>query len=141
MEMRSMTIVFSKKIRFNLRNRETTVHHKLEELDEEICNNQNLDDNILTEYQNLKKELTEIYHTKGKEAMFRSRIRWIENGEKPMKYLFNLEKRNYEKKIITQFKTIDGEIITDLSMINEENAHFFPSDKIGSLSLLISYFL
>ena len=113
MEMRSMTIVFSKKKRFNLRNHETIIQRKLEELDEEICNNQNLDDNILTEYQNLKKEWTEIYHTKGKEAMFRSKMRWIENGKKPTKYFFNLEKRNYEKKIITQLKTIDGEIITD----------------------------
>ena len=101
MEIRSMTIVFSKKKRFNLRNRETAIQRKLEELDKEICNNQNLDDDILTEYENLKKDLSEIYHTKGKEAMFRSKIRWIENGEKPTKYFFNLEKRNYEKKIIT----------------------------------------
>ena len=52
--------------------------------------------------------------------MFRSKIRWIENGEKPTKYFFNLEKRNYEKVIITQLRTINGEIITDLSMINEK---------------------
>ena len=57
--------------------------------------------------------------------MFRSKIRWIENGEKPTKYFFNLEKRNYEKKIITQLKTIDGEIITDLSMINEEIENYY----------------
>ena len=119
MEMRSMTIAYSKKKRFNLRNRETVIQRKLEELDEEICNNQNLDDDILTEYQNLKKELTEIYHTKRKEAMFRSKVRWIENGEKPTKYFFNLEKRNYEKKVITQLKTIDGKIITDLSRITK----------------------
>ena len=104
------------------RRKETVIQCKLEELDEEICNNQNLGDDILTEYQNLKKELiiTEIYHTEGKEAMFRSKVRWIENGEKPTKYFFNLEKPNYEKKVITQLKTIDGKIITDLSRINEE---------------------
>ena len=52
--------------------------------------------------------------------MFRSRTRWIENGEKPTKYFFNLEKQNYEKKIITQLKTTDGEIISDLTKINKE---------------------
>ena len=62
MEIRSMTIVFSKKKRFNLRNHETAIQRKLEELDKEICNNQNLDDDILTEYENLKKDLSEIYH-------------------------------------------------------------------------------
>ena len=82
MEVRSMTIVFSKKKKFNLRNRETAIQRKLEELDKEICNNQNLDDDILTEYENLKKELSEIYHTKGKEAMFRSKIRWIQKNQR-----------------------------------------------------------
>ena len=30
------------------------------------------------------------------------------------------KKRNYEKKIITQLKTKDGEIISDMTKINEE---------------------
>ena len=130
MEIRSTTIAHSKKKRFNLRNHETVIQRKLEELDEEICNNQNLDDDILTEYENLKKELTGIYHTKGKEAMFRSKVRWIDNGEKPTKYFFNLGKRNYEKKVITQLKTIDGKI---LSRKNEEIENYyksFPTSRI-----------
>lgn len=57
--------------------------------------------------------------------MFRSRTRWIENGEKPTKYFFNLEKQNYEKKIITQLKTTDGEIISDLTKINKEIENYY----------------
>ena len=86
MELRSTTIAYSKKKKSNLRNRETII-----QLDTEICNNQNLDDDILMEFENLKKELTEIYSIKGKEAMFRSTTKWIEDGEKPTKYFFNLE--------------------------------------------------
>ena len=119
MEIRSTTIAYSKKKKSNLRNRETIIQRKLEELDTEICNNQNLDDDILMEFENLKKELTEIYSIKGKEAMFRSRTRWIEDGEKPTKFFFNLEKQNY-KKIITQLKTTDGESIADMTKINKE---------------------
>ena len=111
MEIRSTTIAYSKKKKSNLRNRETIIQRKLEELVTEICNNENLDNDILMEFENLKKELTEIYSVKGKEAMFRSRTKWIEDGEKPTKYFFNLEKLNYEKKIITQLKTTDGEIV------------------------------
>ena len=125
MEIRSTTIAYSKKKKLNLRNRETIIQRKLEELDTEICNNQNLDGNILMEFENLKNELTEIYSIKGKEAMFRSRTRWIENGEKPTKYFFNLEKRNYEKKIITQLKTTDGEIISDMTKINKEIENYY----------------
>ena len=94
MEIRNTTIAYSQKKKFNLRNRETNIQRKLEELDTVICNNQNLDGDILMEFENLKNELTEIYSIKGKEAMFRSRTRWIENGEKRTKYFFNLEKRN-----------------------------------------------
>ena len=125
MEIRSTTIAYSKQKKFNLRNRETIIQRKLEELDTEICNNQNFDGDILMEYENLKNELTEIYAIKGKEAMFRSRTRWIENGEKPTKYFFNLEKRNYEKKIITQLKTTDGEIISDMTKINKEIENYY----------------
>jgi len=97
MEIRNKTIAYSKKKKFNLRNHETNIQRKLEELDTVICNNQNLDDDIFMEFENLKNEQNEIYSIKGKEAMFRSRTRWIENGEKPTKYFFNLEKRNYQK--------------------------------------------
>ena len=50
--------------------------------------------------------------------MFRSKVKWVEQGEKPTKYFFNLEKRNYEKKIITQLKISDGKIISDIKQIN-----------------------
>lgn len=125
MEIRSMTIAYSKKKSFNLRNHEIAIQRKLDKLDAEICNNRSLDDDILMEHQNLKKELTEIYQVKGKEAMFRSRIRWIENGEKPTKYFFNLEKRNCEKKIITQLKTINGEMISDVRKVNEDIKSYY----------------
>ena len=38
MEIRSMTIAYSKKKKFNLRTDETIIQCKLEELDTEICN-------------------------------------------------------------------------------------------------------
>ena len=41
----------------------------------------------------LKSELNEIYSTKGKEEMFRSKVKWVEEGEKKSKYFFS----NYEK--------------------------------------------
>ena len=66
--------------------------------------------------------------------MFRSRTRWIENGEKPTKYFFNLEKQNYEKKIITQLKTTDGEIISDLTKINKEIENYYKNFLTSRIS-------
>ena len=37
----------------------------------------------------------------------------IENGEKPTKYFYNLEKRNYNRKTIFELELEDGEVITD----------------------------
>ena len=56
MEIRSTTTAYFKNKEFNLRNHETIIKRKLEELDTEICQNQNLDGNILMEFENLKKQ-------------------------------------------------------------------------------------
>ena len=46
-------------------------------------------------------------------------------GEKPTRYFFNLEKRNYEEKVILQLKTRSDEIITDIKEINKEIEIYF----------------
>ena len=45
--------------------------------------------------------------------MFRSKMKWFEQGEKPTKNFFNLEKSNYEKKLIRQVKLNNEEIISN----------------------------
>ena len=44
-------------------------------------------------------------------AIFRSKCGWIEMGERPTKYLFNLEKRNDFKKTITELRIEDETVI------------------------------
>ena len=74
----------------------------------------------MDEFEEGKKELEDIFEKKGKEAIFRSKSRWVEMGEKPTRYFFNFEKRNYEEKLILQLKTRSDEIITDIKEINKE---------------------
>ena len=66
-----------------------------------------------------------MYEKRGKEALFRSKARWIEKGEKPTRYFFNLEKRNFEKKTIAQLKLMNGEIVSDMKQINKEIESFY----------------
>ena len=98
-EIRAETISYSKMKRSNTKSCEIAIQLKIEELDRKICNDTNLNDKSLREFEMLKSELNEICSMKGKEAMFRSRVKLVEQGEKPTKYFFNLEKRNYEKKL------------------------------------------
>ena len=92
----------------------------IEELDSKICNDVCLDEHILAEYEKLKNEPQGIYEAKGKGAIFRSKARWVEKGEKPTKYFFNLEKRNYEKKIVSQLQIGEKESLSDFKQINKE---------------------
>ena len=73
--------------------RESTIQSRLKELDEKICNDVNLNQHILAKYESLKKELHELYEQKGRGAIFRSKVRWIEKGERPINEIFFLKLR------------------------------------------------
>ena len=109
MEMRTTTISLSKNKAKLTNTKESQIKARLEELDRLICNNFNSPDidNVLKEYENLKMELQSIYDQKGKAAIFRSKCRWVENGERPAKYFFNLEKKNHNKKTIRELRIED----------------------------------
>ena len=90
----------------------------------QICHgNDSFNQIQLDENEFINIEFKELYEKLG-EAMFRSKARWIERGEKATNYFFNLEKRNYEKKVIAQLKLENGEIISDIKQINEEIESF-----------------
>ena len=57
--------------------------------------------------------------------MFRSKMKWIEQGEKPTKYFFNLEKSHYEKKLIRELKLENDEITSIPTLINKEIESFY----------------
>ena len=91
----------------------------------QIClRNDSFNQILLDENEFINIEFKELYEKLG-EAMFRSKARWIERGEKATNYFFNLEKRNYEKKVIAQLKLENGEIISDIKQINKEIESFY----------------
>ena len=115
MEIRDHTVSFAKRKARAAFKRETEISKQLEELDYKICNSDNLSniDDILNEYENLKIEMQAIYEEKGRAVIFRSECRRVEKGERPTKYFFNLEKRNYNRKTITELQTDDNEIVKE----------------------------
>lgn len=68
---------------------------------------------LKAEYKTFKEDLCLVYENKGKDAIIRFKTKWIELGKKPTKYFFNLEKRNYNRKVIRSLKKPDGEPITE----------------------------
>ena len=78
MEIRMETIKYSKEKRYKLRKRELTLQKVLQDIDYKICNTEfeALDQNVLVEYEAAKEELKKIYENRGKEAIFRSKVKW-----------------------------------------------------------------
>jgi len=68
MEVRSETIRYSKGKSKELKKKkqENVIQRRIEELDSKICNAVCLNQNILSRYEKLKKELQEIYEEKGR---------------------------------------------------------------------------
>ena len=69
---------------------------RLSDLDQLISSASSADNHranhLEAEHNRLKQELCLIYENRGKGSIVRSKTRWFEQGEKPTKYFFNLEK-------------------------------------------------
>ena len=127
MEIGTSMISFAKgKAKIN-RERELFVKDQLDELDRKICLSTDLQnvDHELKHYDNLKKELQELYEAKGEAAKFRAKCLWVEKGERPTKYFFNLGKRNYNKKVICELEDEDGEVIENEKQILLEIERYY----------------
>ena len=58
-------------------------------------------------------------------VIVRSRELWVEQGEKPTKYFFNLEKMRQQKKKMTELKSHSGELLSDSKDIRKEMNDFY----------------
>ena len=94
MEIRCFTISFAKGKAMETRNRELIMKEEMDRLDRIICSNSDITsvDEELTHYDNLKKELQQIYENKGEAAKFRSKCMWAEKA-KDLQNIFSISKK------------------------------------------------
>ena len=64
-----------------------------------------------------KQELEKLREHKLRGFLIRSRLKWLEDGEKPTKYFCNLEKRNFTEKTIRKLKLANGSTLIDQKQI------------------------
>jgi exonuclease III len=81
------------------------------------------EDNILA-YQTSKRELEYFEKSEINGQIFRSKIKWAEQGEKNTKFFLSLEKRNFKNKTITALE-IDNTIIKESNKIAFEQRKFY----------------
>ena len=73
------------------------------------------DKTLFSRLEELEDKLNKIYDFETKGLIIRSRVRWLEDGEKSSKYFCNLENRAWQRKTI--FKLQDEELVNDDKLI------------------------
>ena len=93
-------------------------------LKSEIEKLQHSEDNNV-DLQGKKCELENIRTEKQKGVIIRSRVQWLNEGEKPSKYFCSLEKQLYIEKTVKKIVTSSGNTITDQKEILKELKNYY----------------
>ena len=126
MQIRGFTVRYSKNKAKQRISKESLLQKQINELYKKAeihvhPNNQQ----IINEIQVARSQLKNIMQYKTKGTILRSKVRWHEHGERNTRYIYSLEKRNFEKKTISKLKLPNGSFTTDQSEILQEQMHFY----------------
>ena len=96
---------------------------KLNEIEVELGENPN--EEVKDQYENIKMKLQDIEDKVSRGSILRSKAKYIEEGEKPTKYFFDLEKKNAIKKHIRKLILPGGTTTTNPEEILEYMQTFY----------------
>jgi len=146
MELRGLIIQYAKRKARKSRDYLVSLEQRLAETEAFINNSNEGDGNLetkLTLQEQLKKESQYLYDKRDEGAMFRSKLRWTELGEKPTRYFFNMEAKNFNQKTITELETSEGVKITGHKQLLQEIENFYQnlyhSEYAGSHKLFADF--
>ena len=91
----------------------------------QLSNDLTTNDSLLQKLEQLEDKLNKIYDFETKGLIIRSRVRWLEEGEKSSKYFCNLENRSYQRKTISRLQNDGGDLISDPDEILKEIHQFY----------------
>ena len=126
MTIRRNTIKYSSEKKKKAQKEEIDLEKEIERLEQEISNNL-----LCTDYNNMqlleqkKNSLINIRRNKIEGAMLRSKCRYQDLGEKPSKYFFNLENKNYTSKVINKLVSDEGTEYTETQEILNLQKEFY----------------
>ena len=92
-------------------------HKALLKLQRELTNRTNEPNPDINLVNDLERQIDDINTEKLRGVQIRSRAKWFENGERPTKYFFSLEKRKQPLNTITELTTQDGKITSNIDIL------------------------
>ena len=81
--------------------------------------------NVLLHKAAIEQRLEELISKQTQSAAFRSRCKFVKDGEKNTRYFYSLEKRNFNKKTMSYIENSDGKIVSSSTDILEEQKKFY----------------
>ena len=122
-DIKNCAIKYSKTNKKKHNDRQTTLEHKIDDISEKLVSNPK-SEQLNKELMQAKQELELIHLNKAKGAQLRSRIKWIEEGEKNTKYFLGLEKSKGKANTITELKRENEKIKNPLNILNEIKTYY-----------------
>ena len=124
MILRGESISYGSFIKKQNVNREKELEKNIEELEQKlvILNDKTT---LLKEINDKKSQLETLRQKANDGIIMRSKIKWMELGEKPSKYFLNLEKQNRVNKEIRRLSTENGHVINGQDCILKEIFKFY----------------
>ena len=124
--IRNYTIPYcSRKKKLNVE-KENNLNEEYLQLFNEVHSQDHVSDSVLNRYNTVKNELENIEKSKTRGIILRSKVKWVEEGEKNTSYFLRLERANYKNKHIEQLlDTSTRTIITEPEKILNLQKDFY----------------
>ena len=122
-EIRGSTISYASYKKRKDQQEETELIEKINQLE----SLDNLDHITMLNLEELKIRLQELREYKIRGMMIRSKLNWLQHGEKPSHYFCKLEKRNFLSKRMSFLEKDDGSILYEQKEILNETMNFYKS--------------
>ena len=126
MDIRNFTIPYCSHQKKEKNKREKELNDKYNRLFSLINTHFDIPDNVLTEFNSVKHELESLERDHARGIIIRSKIQFVEEGEKCTSYFLRQEKNNYNNKHITKLiDTRDNSIIETPQEILDLEKNFY----------------
>ena len=86
---------------------------------------ENANENTRDKIDRLESEIKDLISHENKGIAIRSKLQWLSEGEKNSKYFMNLEKSNYNRKVIKMLKDENDCVITGKDEVLASQKYFF----------------
>ena len=121
------TISYTKEKSRKFKEQYTILEKEVKEIEATLSGNSSISE--IEKYRDLKMKLEQCYDKITEGIIVRSRVQWLEKGEKSSKYFLNLEKRNKNKSCIRKILKEGKEITNSKNILAELYA--FYSDRFS----------